>query len=273
MSIRVAMMKVTAILIATILSVTSVSAANEDAPVLKRIESTKTIRVGMTGSQPPFNMKNRDGELIGFDVDLARLLARAMRVELEIVEMPFAKLLPALEDKEIDIVMSGVTATLERNTRVPFVGPYYISGKSILTKSDVLSSVQSAQEMNNERLSIAALRGSTSEDFVEAVLDKPSLTTTATHAEAIQLLLDGKVDAVVADGPVCALGVLRNPGKGLVTLNNPLTIEPIGIAIAPGDPLLVNLLQNYMTALDGTGALQKLQKRWFQSGAWLAQVP
>jgi polar amino acid transport system substrate-binding protein len=273
MSIRVALTKVVAIVIATVFSSSAVLAEGNNSPILKRIESTKTLRVGMTGSQPPFNVKNRDGDLIGFDVDLARLLARAMRVELEIVEMPFANLLSALEDKEVDIVMSGVTATLERNIRVPFVGPYYISGKSLLTKSDVLSTIQSAQEMNNERLSIAALRGSTSEQFVEAVLDKPALTTTATHDEAIQLLLDGKVDAVVADGPICALAKLRYPDQGLVMLNNPLTIEPIGVAVAPGDPLLVNLVQNYMTALEGTGALGKLQKKWFQSGAWLIQLP
>jgi polar amino acid transport system substrate-binding protein len=272
MSIRPVLAKIIAIFTTVILAVSTVNAA-ATSPVLERIEKSKTLRVGMTGTQPPFNVKNRDGELIGMDVDLARLLSRAIGVKLEIVEMPFAKLLPALEDNEIDLVISGVTATLKRNTRVPFAGPYYVSGKSILTKSDVLSSVQTAQEMNNANLSIAALRGSTSEEFVESVLDKPALTTTETHAEAVQLLLDGKVDAVVADGPVCALSILRYPGKGLVSLQNPLTIEPIGIAIAPGDPLLINLIQNYMRALEGTGALERLQKKWFESGAWLMQLP
>ena len=273
MKIQFRLARVTALLVATLLAVTSVSAQDKSSPVLQRIAKSQTLRVGMTGSQPPFNVKNRDGQLIGMEVDLANLLSRAMGVKLEIVEMPFAKLLPALEDREVDIVMSGMTATIKRNIRVPFVGPYHISGKSILTKSSTLAAIQNADEMNKEDVRIAALRGSTSEDFVENVLDKPKLTTTADHAEAVQLLLDGKIDAVVADGPTCALSILRYPDAGLVTLRNPLTIEPIGIAIAPGDALMINLIQNYMQALAGTGALEALQKKWFESGAWLIQLP
>jgi polar amino acid transport system substrate-binding protein len=273
MKIRFWLAQAIAVLFTLFLTINTVSAQNSSSPILQRISKSQTLRVGMTGEQPPFNVRNREGILIGMDVDLAQLMARAMGVNLEIVEMPFANLLPALEDNEIDIVMSGMTATLQRNVRVPFVGPYYISGKSILTKSETLSSIQTAEEMNNERLTIATLRGSTSEEFVRRVLSKPTLITTVNHAEAVQLLLDGKVDAVVADGAVCALGVLRNPGAGLVTLRNPLTIEPIGIAIAPGDPLLINLVQNYMQALEGTGSLKQLQEKWFKSGAWLLQLP
>jgi len=182
-------------------------------------------------------------------------------------------LLPALEDNKVDLVMSSMTATLQRNLRVPFVGPYHITGKSILTKSSTIAAIQNAAEMGEQRLKIAALRGSTSEDFVEKVLENPNLTTTSNHAEAVQLLIDGKVDAVVADGPVVALSILRYPDAGFVTLRNPLTIEPIGIAVAPGDALLVNLIENYLGALEGTGALEALNAKWFESGAWLAQLP
>jgi len=273
MNIRFWLTKTATVMVAALLVVTSVSAQDKNSPVLQRISKSQTLRVGMTGAQPPFNVKNRDGKLIGMEVDLAQLLANSMGVELKIVEMPFAKLLPALEDSEVDIVMSGMTATLQRNIRVAFVGPYHITGISILTKSSTLAAIEKAKDMNNEGLRIAALRGSTSEDFVEKVLDKPVLTTTADHAEAVQLLLDGKVDAVVADAPACALSILRYPDAGLVTLQNPLTIEPIGIAIAPGDALMINLMQNYMQAVGGTGALAALQKKWFESGAWLAQVP
>jgi polar amino acid transport system substrate-binding protein len=273
MKIRFGLTRVFAALMTVWLAATPVSAQDSDSPVLQRISKSQTLRVGMTGAQPPFNVKNRDGKIIGMEADLANLLAGAMGVKLEIIEMPFAKLLPALEDGELDIVMSGMTATLQRNTRVPFVGPYHVSGKSILTKSSTLAGIKNADEMNNERLNIAALRGSTSEDFVEAVLDQPNLTTTKDHAEAVQLLLDGKVDAVVADGPVCALSILKYPDAGFVTLRNPLTIEPIGIAIAPGDALMVNLVGNYLGALEGTGALEALTAKWFESGAWLAQVP
>jgi len=265
--------KMVAVMATLMLAVTADSAANNPSPILKRIGQTNILRVGMTGTQAPFNMTNRDGKLIGMDVDLSQLLANAMGVELEIVEMPFAKLLPALEDGDVDLVLSGVTATLQRNTRVAFVGPYFVSGTSILTKAATLESIDTPEELNRGERRIAVLKGSTSEEFAENVLNKPVITATDTHAEAVQLLRDDKVDAVVADGPTCALSILRNPDAGFVTLNKPLTIEPIGIAIAPGDPLLINLVQNYMQALAATGALDALQAKWFKNGAWMAQIP
>jgi len=256
-----------------LLVVGTAAAQGTGSPTLKRIAETKTLRVGMTGTQAPFNMLNRNGDLIGLDVDLAQLLALAMRVNLEIVETPFSDLLTSLEKGDVDIVISGMTATLQRNVRVPFVGPYHISGKSILTKSSTLAAIESAEELNREDIRVAALRGSTSEEFVKVVLNEQALTATANHQEAVRLLMDGKVDAVVADMPVCVLSILRNPDAGLVTLSSPLTLEPIGIAVAPGDPLLVNLVENYLSAMAATGILETLDDDWFGNGAWLSQLP
>jgi polar amino acid transport system substrate-binding protein len=270
---RFLMRQAIAVFFALLLVVGTAAAQGSGSPALKRIAETNTLRVGMTGTQPPFNAMTRDGKLIGLDVDLAQLLALAMRVKLEIVEIPFSNLLPSLEKGSVDIVISGMTATLQRNSRVPFVGPYLVSGKSILTKSTTLSAIESAEELNSKDLRIAAMRGSTSEEFVNVVLNDLTLTSTADHAEAVRLLLDGKVDAVVADMPVCVLSILRNPDAGLVTLATPLTIEPIGIAVAPGDPLLVNLIENYLQAVAATGILETLEVEWFQNGDWLARLP
>ena len=78
--------------------------AGDDAPVLSRIVERGQINVGMTGGQPPFNVKAKDGSLIGYDVDLAELLADAMGVKLNIVVMKFDELLPALKEGKVDAV-------------------------------------------------------------------------------------------------------------------------------------------------------------------------
>ena len=77
----------------------------------------------------------------------------------------------------------------------------------------------------------------------------------------------------MADYPICVLSVLRHPEQGLATLLSPLTIEPIGIALPANDALLVNLVQNYLNALQGTGALEALRARWFEDASWLDQLP
>jgi polar amino acid transport system substrate-binding protein len=251
----------------------AVAAAHDEAGVLSRIVKNGELRVGMSGNQPPFCVKSKSGELIGYEVDLAKLLANAMGVELKIVEKPFGQLLGALEAGEVDAVMSGMTMTPERNVRVAFVGPYIVSGKSILTTSDALAAIDEASDIDQADISLAALAGSTSQKFVEKLIPKAKLTAAADYDEGVKAVMEGNVDAMVADFPICALTMLRYPDAGLATLSKPLTIEPIGIALPPGDSLLVNMVTNYLGALEGTGLLELLEKRWFEDGSWLLQVP
>ena len=92
-------------------AVFSVGALASESPVLERIVASGKIRIGMSGDQAPFNVKNKAGELIGFEVDLANFVADALGVEVEFVTKAFPDLLGALKDGEVDIVMSGMTIT------------------------------------------------------------------------------------------------------------------------------------------------------------------
>ena len=89
----------------------------------------------------------------------------------------------------------------------------------------------------------------------------------------MKAVIDDKVDALVADYPICVLSVLRYPEAGLSSLLSPLTIEPIGIALPANDPLFINLVQNYLGALQATGVLENLRQRWMEDGSWLTQLP
>ena len=113
-------------------------------PVLDRIASNGVLKVGMSGDQAPMNAKSRSGQLIGLEVDLANILASAMGVRAELVVKPFPELLPALKAGEVDVVMSGMTITADRSADFSFVGPYTLSGKSILTKSRTLAASDEA---------------------------------------------------------------------------------------------------------------------------------
>ena len=253
-------------------AVTPVIAA-ESAPVLNRIVNSGQLRVGMSGGQPPFSVKSKDGSLIGFEVDLANMLAGAMDVELEIVEKPFGELLDALTNGEVDVVMSGMTMTPRRNLKAAFVGPYLVSGKSILTKDQTLADIEEAGEIDRASVTLVALENSTSQRFVEKFLSKAQLTTVKDYDAGVQMVLDDKAMAMVADFPICALSTLRHGDKGLVSLAEPLTIEPIGIAIAPGDSLLLNMIENYLGALEVVGLIEQLEKKWFEDGSWLINLP
>ena len=87
-------------------------------------------------------------------------------VEVKFATMPFAELLPALSAGKVDMVLSSMTMTLERNRKVAFIGPYYISGKGIMTKTKSIGALQQAEGINNPEFKVAALNNSTSQAFV-----------------------------------------------------------------------------------------------------------
>jgi polar amino acid transport system substrate-binding protein len=252
---------------------TGFAADSGDSPALARIVKSGTLRVGTSGTQPPFSVVSKSGELIGYEIELAGLLADAMQVDLELVQKPFPVLLDALANGDVDMVMSGMTMTPKRNLSAAFVGPYIISGKTILTTSDRLAQAVEAEELDQASLRLAALENSTSQNFAELLMPKAKLTTTDEYDAAVKMLLEGKVDAVVADMPICAITMLRYPDKELAMTAMPLTIEPIGVALPAGDSLLLNMVENYLGALEMIGILEELEEDWFDDGGWLVLLP
>jgi ABC-type amino acid transport substrate-binding protein len=260
---------------ALVLGAASRQAVAEDAASagLPHIVSSKTLRVGMSGKQPPLNFRSKSGEMMGLEVDLARALAGLMGVELKIVEKPFSELLGALAGGQVDVVISGMTTTPERSLRASFSGPYYLSGKSILTRSSSLAQADESADLNQASVKLVALEGSTSEQFARTALSKASLVTTRDYDAAVKLLLANEVTAMVADREVVALTAFLNPKAGLATLREPLTIEPIGIASPLADATLTNYLHNALGALESSGLMSAVRARWLERDDWVQQLP
>ena len=264
-------MKFRNLIVILILSLT-ISVSGVAQKTLQNIVKKGEIRIGMSGNQPPYTMKAKSGELIGFEVDIAEALAESMGVELKLVELPFAELMGALEGGTIDAVMSGMTITPSRNLTAMFAGPYSLSGKSILTKSKVLAEIAEADQANKKQYKIACLKGSTSEKFVQLLMPEAQMITVDKYDDGVSMVLKDGADAMVADYPICILSVLRYGNEGLVTLDSPLTIEPIGMALPAKDVHFHNLIDNYLSSLALSGALDLLEAYWFEDGSWLLQT-
>ena len=248
------------------------SSGTSTSPVLDRIQQRGELIVGTMGGMPPLNMTSKDGEIFGLEPDLARLLAEAMDVKVKFVAKPFNELLPALQTGEVDMVLSGMTITPKRNLKVAFVGPYFISGKAFLTKVKTIAYADEADDANNPNTKIVTLRDSTSQAFAEAFLDKTTLFTTGTYDEAVDMVLQDKVHAMIADYPICVVSVFRYPEAGLLSIVTQLTYEPIGIAIPANDPLLMNWTRNTLNNIEGSGILDELKLKWFAEGDWLNKL-
>jgi polar amino acid transport system substrate-binding protein len=251
----------------------TVGAAASVSPVIDRMLQRGELTVGMAGNMPPLNMTTQEGELIGYEVDLARAMAAAMGVRAKLSVIPFAELLPALQSGKIDLILSNMTITSGRNLRAAFVGPYFVSGKAFLTKIKTIAMADQPEDIDAKNTRLVALEGSTSQAFVEEAIPDATLLTARDYDAAVKMVLEDKVHAMVADYPICVVSVYRYPEQGLLSVVTSLTYEPIGVGVPAGDPLLVNWVENFMGIAEETGLLQELKEKWFLQADWLQRLP
>ena len=249
------------------------NASASASPVIDRILQRGELVVGMAGNMPPLNMTTKEGELIGYEVDLAKNMASAMGVRAKMEVMPFAKLLPALQSGKIDLILSNMTITPERNLKVAFVGPYFTSGKAFLTKIKTIAMAGEAADIDAKNTKLVALKGSTSQAFVEKAIPDATLVTASDYDEAVKMVLEDKVHAMVADYPICVVSVFRYPDRGLFSVVTTLTFEPIGVGVPAGDPLLVNWVENFMGIAEKVGLFEALKEKWLLKADWLNRLP
>jgi polar amino acid transport system substrate-binding protein len=241
-------------------------------PVIDRILSKKELVVGTAASMPPLNMMTKNGKIIGIEPDLAEMLAKGMEVKLTLKQVQFDELIPALLAGKVDMVLSNVTITPARNVKVAFAGPYFHSGKSILVKVANAPSLDTMEKLNKPSKVLVALKGSTSQMFVEKLIPNAKLELAQDYDQAVDMVKNDKAQAMVADLPICQVSVIRYPEAKLATLEKPFSYEPIGVALPPNDPLLVNMVENTLRLLEKTGDLDALAQKWFKNPSWVAEL-
>lgn len=230
---------------------------------LDRILARGTLVLGTSGNMPSMSQQGEDGEVSGFDIDLARIMAQMLDVKLDIRVLPFQHLLDELKAGNVDLVMSNMTITPKRNTSVAFVGPYMVSGKCVVTKDSALANADQSTDLNTPETRIAVLAGSTSEAFARELFPQATLVPVDAYPQAVQSVLQDKVSGLLTDYPICLATLKANRDAGLASVFSLLTYEPIGIALPPGDAQFINWTENFLQRMRGTHGLEELGKRWF----------
>jgi polar amino acid transport system substrate-binding protein len=238
---------------------------------LEKILRRGELRVGLEAGYMPFEMRDRKGDIIGFDVDLARLMARHMGVKLRLVNTQWDGIIPALLTDKFDLLMGGMTITPERNLQVNFADPYVVIGQTVILNRRLADSVQSYAQLNDPRYTVTTKIGTTGEIAARRFLGKSKLKTFESEADAALEVRNGRADAFVYDLPFNVIYAAQYTAQ-VLHLKEPFTRESLAWAVRKGDPDFLNWLNNFLRYTRDDGTYDALYRKWFEGTAWLQNV-
>jgi len=255
------------VLAAFMLSTTGLIAGSLD-----EIHKRGTLRVGMEPGYMPFELTNKKGEIIGFDVDMAKRMAKSMGVELELVSTAWDGIIPALLTDKFDIIMSGMTLTQERNMSINFAQPYIIIGQTALVQKKYEGQVNSYADLNDPKFVVGSKLGTTGEQATKRMIGKAEYISYETEQEGVMELINGKIDAFIYDLPFTAMAFAEKGGDKMFHLDKPFTYEPLAWAVRKGDPDILNWLNNFMFQIKNDGTYEKIYGKWFGDDSWRKEI-
>lgn len=235
--------------------------------ILKRGE----LRVGIDAGYMPFEMIDRNGNLIGFDIDLARKMASVLKVKVRFVNTQWDGIIPALLTGKFDLLMGGMTITPERNLQVNFTRPYIVIGQTALLAKKHEGTITQHTQLDDPQYIVASKLGTTGDIAARRTFPRAQLKRYDSEADAALEVRNGRADAFIYDLPFNAVYAHRHAGQ-VAHLAEPFTKENLGWAIRKGDPDFLNWLDNFLDAIRNDGTYDLLHQRWFQSTAWMKNL-
>ena len=228
------------------------------------------LRVGMDLSYPPFETIGPDGKPTGISVEIAEALGTSLNRPVEVSNMPFTGLIPALKSGKIDLIISSMTATPERAKAVAFSEPYLTTGLAALvpetsTATDLASLDQAGQ-------TIVVRQGTTGEVFARANLRQARVLTLDKESACVLEVAQGKADAFIYDQMSVFQNAKRNP-RTTRALLSPLQTESWAIALRQGNDELLARVNAFLAKFRTDGGFDRLSEKYLaeEKAAFAAQ--
>jgi glutamate transport system substrate-binding protein len=221
------------------------------------IQEEGTITIGVKFDVPPFGLNNpQTGEVEGFDVDLGNYIADRLGVEAEFREATSDNRIPLLVDGTIDLILSTMTITEERDLEIDFSEPYYVANGDVLVPSD--SDIASLDDLNGRRVCTAL--GSTYADTIRKEAPDADLRLVDLYSECFDQVQTGSVDAVSTDNVILTGMVIQDDTLELLGLD--YTTEPYGVGIPDGDTEMKDFVDESVAEFIDSGAWQETYDQW-----------
>lgn len=218
--------------------------------------------VGMELSYPPFETIDKKGQPAGMSVDLALALGKYLNREIVIENIPFIGLLPALKTGKINVIISSISSTIEREAAIDFTDPYLVTGLCLLISQK--SNLQNADEMDQPGRVIVVKQGTTGELYASQHLKNAAVLILNKESSCVLEVVQGKADAFIYD----QFSVFTNWQKNLKTTRanlEPFKKEYWAIGIRKGDDILKKQINTFLNEFKAQKGIEKLAEKYLHN--------
>lgn len=226
--------------------------------VMQKIKKNGKLVLGTSADYPPYEFHrsvNGKDEIVGFDIEIAKQIAKDLGVQLEIKDMKFDGLLAALDQGNIDLIVSGMTPTEERKKNVDFSDVYYTAVQTIIVRSGDKDKIKTVDDLKGKKIGVQ--KGSIQEEIAKNQVSGAEAVALPKISDLVLSLKNNRVDAVILESPVATSNLSAN--KDLVFSDIKLNTEDAGSAIAvkKGSSDLVNEINKTLSKLKADKSIDK----------------
>jgi polar amino acid transport system substrate-binding protein len=219
------------------------------------------LRVGVSADYPPMIYK-QEGRIVGLEADNAKAVGGILGQELTLVDMPFAKLIPALQAGEIDVIMSGMSVTPERSAQVIFTDSYMEIGQMAIITTENAAKFSQSWSIFRPGVRVGVEPGTTGAEFAAIELKEAKVKFFNDSAAAFAGLRNNEIDLYVHDAPTSWQLATTGENRDLISLYTPLTNEQLAWAVRKDDQRLADSLNDALRTMKGNGSLRYILNRW-----------
>jgi len=239
--------------------------------VIETIKQRGTIRVGMS-TFVPWAMRDRNGDLIGFEIDVAKKLAADMGVAVEFVPTAWDGIIPALLSGKFDVIIGGMSVTPQRNLTVNFTIPYANSSMGVMAHRGAAEGLDWPADYDSPDVTFACRRGATPCAWIAENFPRATLRQFDDQGQVIQEVLNGNATAMVSSQPEPAFTIYDNPDVVFAPTDEKITPGNEAFAIRKGDPDALNFFNNWILVNWSDGFLDARYRYWFGGRPWADQM-
>ncbi|WP_122081046.1 transporter substrate-binding domain-containing protein [Vibrio coralliirubri] len=249
----------------------SLPALASETPNLDKINERGSLRVGMS-TFVPWAMRNKQGDLVGFEIDVAKRLAADSGWKVEFVPTAWDGIIPSLLSNKFDVIIGGMSITEARAKSVLFTEPYSHSGVQLAANKELAEGFTQISDFDSRRVKIAARRGAFTVQVARETFPKAKVLQFDDDAQAFQEVLNGNAHAVIASSPKPEHEAIKNADTLFIPFEERLSKGNEAFAVRLGETDKTEFFNEWIKARTEDGWLKERYEYWFSTLDWQDQI-